>query len=67
MRPIWKRRVRIKLDDEKLIDFVKDILTGPWKWRYHSMFQELTLDLHINNIEEVRQNILEWLKSRKGD
>ena len=65
MRIPWKRRVRIKLDDESLGMFVRDLLSGPWQWRHNSVFQELTIDLHIADIARVRSEIHEWLERRE--
>ena len=64
MRLPWKKRVRIKFDDESLKSFIRDMLGGPWQWRHNSMFQELTIDLHVADIAEVRREIYEWLEGR---
>ena len=65
MRIPWKKRVRIKFDDESLTMFVRDLLSAPRQWRHNSMFQELTIDLHIVDIARVRSEIHEWLERRK--
>lgn len=64
MRLPWKKKVRIKFDDESLKSFIKDLLGTSWQWRYNSMFQQLTIDLHIADIAEVRREIYEWLERR---
>ena len=57
-----KKRVRIKMNDEFLTNFIKDLLGHSWSWRYNSVFQELKIDLHIADISNVRKDILEWLE-----
>jgi len=64
MKIPWKKKVRIRFDDESLISFIKDLLGHSWKWRYRDMFQELDIDLHISDFEDVRRNIYEWLERR---
>ena len=56
-----KKQVRIKFNDEQLKHFIKDLLCSNWQWKYKSLFQELTIDLHVLDIQDVRKDVLEWL------
>ena len=64
MRISWKKRVRIRMNDELLTNFIKDLLGHSRKWQYRSIFQELDIDLHVADIKNVRKDILDWLERR---
>lgn len=64
MKLSWRKKVRIRLDDEHLKSFIKDLLGSSWQWRYQGVFQSLQIDLHIADINDVRRDILSWLERR---
>ncbi len=65
MKIPWRKKVRIKFDDESLAMFIRDLLGGPWQWRHNSMFQQLIIDLHLTDIKNIREEIFDWLERRQ--
>ncbi len=60
----WRRKVRIKMDDLMMENFIKDILSCPDKWISRSMFQALTIDINVKYPKRLRRRISNWLVER---
>lgn len=66
MKLPWKRKkVRISMDDEQLVQFIMNILSKSGTvWKYDSMLQQLIIDRNVSNLNQVRLRILEWLEGK---
>ena len=62
----WKKTVKLRLVGPELEQFIKDLLSGSWRWRHETMFQKLTIEITSADMKEVRRNLLHWLERRKN-
>jgi len=65
MKLPWRKKVKIRMDDLMMENFIKDILCCPKKWTSHSMFQSLTIGIDVKNPKQLRASILHWLVERR--
>lgn len=65
MKIPWKRKVRIKVNDNLLTSMIKDLLSQKTStWKYSSMLQELKIDRYVVDLKKVQRDIHEWLERR---
>ena len=64
MKLPWKKKVKIRMDDLMLENFIKDILCCPKTWTSRSMFHSLTIDIDVKHPKRLRRRIFNWLSER---
>ena len=62
MKIPWKRKVRIKVNDNLLTSMIKDLLSQKTStWKYSSMLQELKIDRCVVDLKKVQRDIERWI------